>query len=362
MGSSKVTRVALVGLTAKGEGFTWLNAVHLPYLRAHPDRFEIVAVQGSSVEAAQAAVAKFELPLSVKTYGSPQSLAEDGDIDLVVHALPTPVHYATLKPLFEGKKKDFIIEWPVAQNPQQSYQLLDAASAAGSRVCFGLQGAFTKINTRLAEIIRDGTIGDIRSSVLVGMVTPYFPREDVLERDGGSTLLDIYLPQFLASFLQIFGPIESLNCSTSIQQKHAVVSRLSTQEVMDEAFAHARLSSGAVATWNLRFGTSFSGGLKWVISGSKGEIEITNDLSFCTWINIAAFPSQLRVANEDGKVIVEEVVKEDGDGQVAVGKLWDAFSRGRDEGVYDVAKARNMVRIIEALWSSADNGGAEVQI
>jgi hypothetical protein len=45
-----------------------------------------------------------------------------------------------------------------------------------------------------------------------------------------------------------------------------------------------------------------------------------------------------------------------------VGKLWDAFSRGRDEGVYDVAKARNMVRIIEALWSSADNGGAEVQI
>ncbi|EHK21788.1 uncharacterized protein TRIVIDRAFT_5626, partial [Trichoderma virens Gv29-8] len=283
MTPAKVTRVALVGLTAKAEGFTWLNAVHLPYIRAHPDKFEIVAVQGSSIQAAEAAVAKFNLPLSVRAYGSPQSLAQDGDIDLVVYALPAPAHYATLKPLLESERKSFIIEWPVAQNPQQSYELLDCASEVGSRVCFGLQGAFSKINIRLAEIIREGIIGDIRSSILVGMIPPYFPREDVLERDGGSTMLDIYLPQFLSSFLQIFGPIKSLNCSTSIQQTHGVVSSIGTKEVRDpafprtapdQAFIHARLSSGAVATWNLRFGASISGGLTWVISGSNGEIEI----------------------------------------------------------------------------------------
>ena len=60
------TRIALIGISAKA---WWGASAHLPYLKAHPEEYKIVALCNSSVENAKAAIEKFELGGDVKAYG-----------------------------------------------------------------------------------------------------------------------------------------------------------------------------------------------------------------------------------------------------------------------------------------------------
>jgi hypothetical protein len=68
-------RVGLIGLSGaspeKYEGTSWTAMAHLPYLRASPD-YKIVALLNSSVESAQAAIKKYDLPGETKAYGDPK--------------------------------------------------------------------------------------------------------------------------------------------------------------------------------------------------------------------------------------------------------------------------------------------------
>lgn len=60
-------RVGFIGLSKTG----WAPVSHLPYLK-QTDKFEIVAIQNSSVESAQEAIKLHGLSGSTKAYGSPE--------------------------------------------------------------------------------------------------------------------------------------------------------------------------------------------------------------------------------------------------------------------------------------------------
>jgi predicted dehydrogenase len=70
-------RVGFIGLSGappeKYEGSGWGPNAHLPFLKQSP-HFEIVALLNTSVESAKAAVRKYELPESTKTYGDPNGM------------------------------------------------------------------------------------------------------------------------------------------------------------------------------------------------------------------------------------------------------------------------------------------------
>jgi predicted dehydrogenase len=104
----KPLKVALVGLTAKPTGFAWLNNVHLPYILSHPSDLQITAVLGSSHQAAEAAIQKFELPSSVRAYGSPEDLAHDDQVDLVVVGVKAPAHRDVVMPSLKAGKGLFV--------------------------------------------------------------------------------------------------------------------------------------------------------------------------------------------------------------------------------------------------------------
>jgi predicted dehydrogenase len=125
-------------------------------------KYEIVALSNSSVEAAEASIKKFDLPKTVKAYGSATDLANDPDVDLVVCSVRVDKHHSTLLPAIEAGK-DVYCEWPLGADPQQAKELLQKAEEKGVRTMVGLQGRMNPRISKIKELIAQGRIGKVLS-------------------------------------------------------------------------------------------------------------------------------------------------------------------------------------------------------
>ena len=116
-------KIALIGLSQSAKT-SWASQGHLPYLLSDRgrERYKIVALLNSSEEAAKSAIKAYELPKHVKAYGSPQALAMDLNVDLVVCTTRVDIHYDTIKPSVEAGK-DVFAEWPLAENVRRATEL-----------------------------------------------------------------------------------------------------------------------------------------------------------------------------------------------------------------------------------------------
>lgn len=161
-------RVGIIGLSQSAKT-SWAASAHLPYLLSERgrQRYKIIALCNSSKEAAQKAITTYELPSDVKAYGSPDELAADSNVDLVVCATRVDVHYSTIKPSVKAGK-DAFVEWPLAENVTRATELADAAKASGSKTVIGLQGRVAPAVRKVQELLANGTIGKVVSSDVLG--------------------------------------------------------------------------------------------------------------------------------------------------------------------------------------------------
>jgi predicted dehydrogenase len=158
-------RVALIGLSSSAKT-SWASGAHFPYLLSArgKERYQIVALLNSSVDAANKAIEAYKLdPSTVKAYGDPQSLADDPDVDLAVNCTRVDVHHGTILPSVKAGKGVFV-EWPLAQDVAHAKELVQAAEASGSRSINGLQGQVAPVIVKLRELLEQGAIGKIVSS------------------------------------------------------------------------------------------------------------------------------------------------------------------------------------------------------
>lgn len=132
-------RVAIIGLSANATT-DWAQRAHLPYLLSPRgrERFQIFALCNSSVAAAEKSIKVFHLPPATRAYGSPEDLAADPDVQLVVCATRVDKHYDTSMPSVKAGK-DVFIEWPLAENAVRTDELLKAAEKACGQTIVGLQ-------------------------------------------------------------------------------------------------------------------------------------------------------------------------------------------------------------------------------
>jgi predicted dehydrogenase len=93
-------RVAIIGLSASAKT-AWTSKAHLPYLLSPQGRakFEIVALLNSSVDAAKAAIATYNLPATTRA------------VDLVVCNTRVDKHFETIDASVKAGKAVFS-EWP----------------------------------------------------------------------------------------------------------------------------------------------------------------------------------------------------------------------------------------------------------
>ncbi|KAL9085804.1 MAG: hypothetical protein Q9165_007436 [Trypethelium subeluteriae] len=233
-------RLALIGLSASAKT-SWAVEGHLPYLLSPTGRskYQIVALLNSSVDAAKSAVVTFELPASTKAYGSPQDLANDPDIDLVVNNTRTDVHYETIKPSIEAGKHAYV-EWPLAHSVPAATELRDLAARKNVRTIVGVQARVSPVILKVSEVLGDGENGKI-GKVLSSDARAF---GSLLRRDRFSETLAYFADR------KVGGHPVSIH------------------------FGH----KGATLTVTYRNGPSFPGSpaFLWTIAGTKGELRVTS--------------------------------------------------------------------------------------
>lgn len=162
-------RIGILGLS-KGTGAlvpgVWAARAHLPYLLASP-KYQIVAVSNSSVQSAQAAIDHHKLGPDVKAYGSPDDIANDPNVDMVVISVRVGKHYALAKPALLASK-DVFVEWPLGASTAEAKELTELAEAKGLKTFVGLQARASPLVVKIKELVQSGKIGKVLSSTVIG--------------------------------------------------------------------------------------------------------------------------------------------------------------------------------------------------
>ncbi|KAK5310739.1 hypothetical protein LTR93_011954 [Exophiala xenobiotica] len=309
-------RVALIGLSSSAS--SWAVGAHLPYLLSTRgrERFIIVALCNSSVDAAQRAIEKYGLAGNIKAYGDPEEVAADPNVDLVVCCTRVDLHYNNILPSVKAGKTAYV-EWPLAHDVHSARELTSIARQSGSRTVVGNQGRLAPVVLKLREMLRQGRIGKVLSSEVraaggsfEGDVVPA-PYKYLTQRAFGGNVVTISFSHLWDIFQFVLGEVTELHPRLQIQyptirvldQTTMTVTETVESDVPDLIIITATMPSSetviADATLLFRFcrGQPFPGetALTWIINGEKGKIRLVSPTSFALHATAYRSPVTLEV-------------------------------------------------------------------
>ncbi|NHN29895.1 Gfo/Idh/MocA family protein [Paenibacillus agricola] len=186
-------RVAILGQGRSGRN---IHTISLNQAKAH---YEIVAIVDQLPERQERA--KREAGCDV--YGDYRELLKRSDIDLVINAFPSNLHYPITKEFLDNGF-NVLCEKPLARTPEEVDILIDSAQRSGKLLAIYQQSRFAPAFMKAREIIESGAIGRV---VQVSIAYNNFARRwdwQTLQSNNGGNLLNTG-PHPVDQALQFFG-------------------------------------------------------------------------------------------------------------------------------------------------------------
>ena len=122
------------------------------------EKVDLVAVASRSQAKAEEYAKEWEIE---RAYGSYEALLEDPDVDAVYISLPNTMHREwSVKSLEAGKH--VICEKPFSRQPEDVEAAFDAAERSGRHLTEAFMYRHNPQTARLAELVREGAIGELR--------------------------------------------------------------------------------------------------------------------------------------------------------------------------------------------------------
>ncbi|GGZ10776.1 oxidoreductase [Streptomyces poonensis] len=220
---------------------------------------EVVAVASRSMDSAKAFAERFGIP---RAYGDWASLAADEDVDVVYVATPHAAHRAAAGLCLEAGR-NVLLEKPFTLNAREAEELVALARQHGGFLMEAMWMYCNPLVRRLADLVRDGAIGEVRTVQadfgLAGSFPPSHRLRDPAQ--GGGALLDLGV--YPVSFAQLL-----------LGEPADVTARATLSEEGVDLQTGALLSweNGALAQLHCSIvgGTSTSA----YITGSHGRIDV----------------------------------------------------------------------------------------
>ncbi|KAF4426515.1 transcription co-repressor GAL80 [Fusarium acutatum] len=330
-------RTAIIGLSSSAKT-SWASNTHLQYLNSPLGRskYQIIALQNSSLQAAKNAIAHYNLPPETKAYGTPEDLAADKDVELVVVATRVDVHHSSALPSVKAGK-DLYVEWPLAQDVTHARELVDAAREKGVKTIVGLQGRYAPPIKKLRDIVREGRIGKIYviGDIINFNSTLHNQRPNIRVRDP----------------------------------KTNEITHTTTSNVPDLILATGRLSESPTAQKDaavlvrFRRGQPFPGSphLSIAIAGEKGEIRV-QVFTGTTLHGASAYEKPVVIEVHDFERDVVEKVEwkwEEWQQDIpllarGVAAVYEAFAEGEEDGLVSFEEALKRHEQLEGLLGQWD--------
>ena len=364
MTSNSKIRVGIVGVG------NWAEYGHLPALKLLHE-YEISAVFSRDAAKATALGKKHNIPHVVDSL---EALVTHPEVDLVLVLNPAPSHEAAVRAAIAAGK-DVYSEWPLTPSTASSRSLVAAANQAGVRHLVGLQRRLGSDYRYVRKLIEDGYIGEIRS-VRLHVSVEYFQKQRpaklyfTVPTENFSSLLSIYGGHYFDAIFTMLGYPDKINALAINQFKE--VTLVETGETLPHALADqvivaGTFANGAVLTLQLEAGKRNNYGLQLDITGSEGDLKISNHTSFGDALNT------IEGARGDAQPMAVLPVPGEFDWlpQNALGgsprelaSLYAAYARDRRDGTHlapTFADAVRMHELIDAI-EEANQGGQRITL
>jgi predicted dehydrogenase len=175
--------------------------------------FTVQAVGSRSMESSRAFGDKYSIPTAHDSY---EALVADPDVDVIYVATPHPFHHANaLLALNAGKH--VLVEKAFTINAREAREIVELAESKGLVALEAMWSRFLPHMIRLREVIRDGTIGEVRK--VIASHNQNLPKDPAHRLNdpalGGGALLDLGVYPVSFAF-DIFGTPETIRASASM--------------------------------------------------------------------------------------------------------------------------------------------------
>jgi scyllo-inositol 2-dehydrogenase (NADP+) len=191
--SDKVVRIGIIGQGRSGRN------IHGNQLVKMSERYKIIAIADSIVERQE--LAKREYGCSA--YGTWQEMVENEELDLVVNASPSQLHYQISLELLE-RGLHVLCEKPLAKSPEEVDRLIEQAHKSGKTLAVFQNSRYQPAFVQIRQIIESGILGRI---VQIDFTYNGFARRwdwQTLQSNNGGNLMNTG-PHPVDQALQLFG-------------------------------------------------------------------------------------------------------------------------------------------------------------
>ena len=357
MSNKKAIGVGLVGVG------NWGMYGHIPALRLLPE-YKIVAVSSRSRSKAQETADVFGIEHAIDNV---DELAHLSDVDLVVVLPPAPEHALAVKAAISAGK-DVYCEWPLTTNTRDSEELLSMVRAAGVRHVVGLQRTLGASTQYLRDLLAEGYVGRLRSVRMHVSMASFGPTrsaslEWTVDKRNFSHVLSIYGGHFMDMLFHVVGEPSTVSSIVATQFPELTLSRTGQSfpnQTPDCVIAIGTLKNGALFEVQIEGGKLHQSGLQIDITGTSGDLRVTNARSFGTKQDNLIEGSQgeggeWHVLPTPGRYQTIPVSSLDVSVQ-DLSQLYAAFAKDRASGTSDArsfSDAVTMHRVIDAINSAS---------
>src|SRR5260370_7227478 len=156
-----------VGIIGVGPVGGWATTAHIPALRALP-KYEIRALSAHNPESARAISEAFGVSA---VFSDHEQLVIQPDIDVVVVTVKVPHHRELVSAALAAGKAVYC-EWPLGRDLEDARAMATLAAKQGVRTVAGLQARQAPAIEYVQQLLRDGYVGEVLSTTLVGLPIP----------------------------------------------------------------------------------------------------------------------------------------------------------------------------------------------
>src|SRR5947209_2554062 len=345
----------------------WATTAHIPALQALPN-YEIRALSAHNVESARAVGEAFGVSA---VFSDHKQLVSQPDIDVVVVTVKVPHHRELVSAALAAGKAVYC-EWPLGRDLEDARAMATLAAKEGVRTVAGLQARQAPEIEFVQQLLRDGFVGEVLSTTLVGLSIPGdvvgLPNAYMLDKTNGANLLTVPVGHSLDILNYVLGEFAELSAVLAVRRPLITIEGTGEQIVKtapDQVAVIGTLTSGATASIHIREAVAGGIGFQWEINGTDGTLRITADAALPEIFPLTVHGAHGR--NEPSELDIPTVVREkwppltklEGTPAFNVGCAYAAFAADIDNGTHtvpDFADAVQRHELIAAIERSAASG------
>src|SRR5438093_5389600 len=158
------------------------------------------------------------------------------------------------------------------------------AAKRGVRTVVGLQARQAPAIEFVQELLRDGYVGEVLSTTMVGLSIPgdvvVQPNAYMLDKTNGANVLTIAVGHSLDLLNYVLGEFAELSAVSDPPRPHITIEETGERIVKtaaDQIAVIGTLRSGATASVHIREAVAGGTGFLWEINGTEGTLRITAD-------------------------------------------------------------------------------------